>query len=185
MCQSETPAQPLESKSDYNTNNFRFNNKADSIKKSQSDARKLCEDNGGMLYEPMSNDFENDDKYTAIVEKWFEVQGKKAQGWLGIMDNTPNDALANDWVYSASGGELTTFFWKKGQPKDGKGNCIVISKQKEGRWINKECSNIQGFICEFAPIASCTAPGDVNDPNDPKRCCQEDVVNTGQCKTGS
>ena len=160
------------------SNYFRFS--LQGKRESHNDARSLCESSGGKLYEPIDGNHQ-----TTIVEKWFEVQGKKAQGGLGIMDNSPNDGLANDWVYSKSGGELTVSFWKNGQPKDGKGNCVVMSKQKEGRWMNKECSNIQGFICEFAPIASCTAPEDINDPNNPKKCCQEDVVNAGQCKIGS
>ena len=104
------------------------------------------------------------------------------------MDNSPEDGRANDWVYSKSGDAITSSFWQTNQPTDRYGNCVVLKKEilsdgkKVGKWANARCTTEANFICEFAPIAFCTSPGEINDPDNPKQCCMEDIANTGQCE---
>ena len=113
----------------------------------------LCRDNGGRVYEPMSNDFTNDQFYMALIDLLVNERGTQAECWLGIVDNSPNDDLANDWIYSSSENPVTTFNWKvsNNQPRDGDGNCAYF-KGSNGQWFNGDCGQIRNFVCEFGTL---------------------------------
>ena len=124
---------------------LRFNE--ENSKSSHGDAKKLCKDNSGRLYEPRSSKFKDDHDYQAILTKWKDVKGKFAEGWLGIEHSTPNDATPG-WIYSTSDELVTTTHWKDEKPSLVEGNCVVLSKNS-GKWYTDSCTSIRHFICEF------------------------------------
>ena len=75
---------------------------------SQSAAKTLCEDNSGKLFEPISNDFPTDlddanSLFRVVIDAWVRVMTTDANGWIGIEDSSPDDGVANDWIYISSG----------------------------------------------------------------------------------
>ena len=126
-------------------NDSRFNDG----KKPYKEAKNLCEDGSGMLYEPKSLSFKDDDNYKAIFAKWQEVKGNYADGWIGIIDSSPSNGIAGPkWVYSKSDDIVEEEFWKNDEPVNGNGDCVVLSKSN-GKWFNDDCSKDRNFICEY------------------------------------
>ena len=127
---------------------------------SQSAAKTLCEDNSGKLFEPISNDFPTDltdatTLYSIVIAAWVQVFGTDADGWIGIEDSSPDDGVANDWIYISSGNTVPNSDpadpaenWRNNEPEDGMGNCVSLRGSK-GKWDNMDCADTKDFICEF------------------------------------
>ena len=132
---------------------FRFNIQDDDTlqgngKKSHDDAKALCKNIGGRLYEPRINDLTNP-SYLALVDQWIHIQGKNTKGWLGI------ESKGFDWVYSESGDEPTLMSnrWNDEgiHQRTFDGSCVYLSGNKK-IWTLDSCGVVHGFICEFKGI---------------------------------
>ena len=127
---------------------------------SQSAAKTLCEDNSGKLFEPISNDFPTDlddatSLFRVVIDAWVRVMTTDANGWIGIEDSSPDDGVANDWIYISSGNTVPNSDpadpaenWRNNEPEDGMGNCVSLRGSK-GKWDNMDCADTKDFICEF------------------------------------
>ena len=88
-----------------------------------------------------------DPSYLTLVTQWIHIQGKNAEGWLGI------EKKNKDWVYSKSGEEvdMSSDFWHKGSSG---GKCVYLKGEK-GKWMADSCGEVRGFICEFKGTLFC------------------------------
>ena len=78
------------------------------------------------------------------MPQWIRIQGKNAEGWLGI------EKKKNEWVYSISGEEVSIDFCKL--PSTSDGSCVYL-KGKKGKWFADSCGEVRSFICEFKGIS--------------------------------
>ena len=123
---------------------FRPNDKGNTNKKTHDDAKTVCSNAGGRLYEPASKD-----QFDKVLVEWVNARNKKANGWFGVEKNN-----ANKWVYTTTKDEVDNAVqdWSTGFPKtDATGKSCAYFLGADGTWKNDEdCSTeTENFLCEF------------------------------------
>ena len=103
--------------------------------------------NGGSLHEPRIIEL-TDPSYKILVAQWTYIQGKNAEGWLGI-EGKPSGLFGNDydWFYSKSGDEVPSATMSMVDDAT-YGSCVYLKGEK-GKGIADSCEEVRGFICEF------------------------------------
>ena len=78
------------------------------------------------------------------------IQGKNAEGWLGIEGMKFGNHY--NWGYSKSGDEvaMSPLSWKDAFD----GSCVYLKGEK-GKWTIDSCGEVRGFICEFKGTLFC------------------------------
>ena len=71
-------------------------------KKTQFQARTTCQNGGGILYEPMSNNFTNDTDYNQLMETFQAKMNKQAIALLGMEDQYDDNDSNFNWFNSSS-----------------------------------------------------------------------------------
>ena len=99
--------------------------------------------NGGSLHEPRIIEL-TDPSYKILVAQWTYIQGKNAEGWLGI------EGTGYRWSYSKSGDEVPSATMSMVDDAT-YGSCVYLKGEK-GKGIADSCEEVRGFICEFGTV---------------------------------
>ena len=118
-------------------------------KKSFTDAKQYCKDNGAKLFEP------NGKKENADVSEAAESGGIK-EFWIGIKHDTDKDkfVFAHDKstikTKNVTSYNHSTTFWSNHHPNCTNCNnfCAESTSMKPYRWIDMKCTDTRAFVCQ-------------------------------------
>ncbi|XP_012937651.1 perlucin-like protein [Aplysia californica] len=109
------------------------------------EAKILCETMGAHLVEindPMKESF----LFYRVLN--FEPDKARSALWIGASDMMSE----NDWVWMTSRRHMTYRNWKLRQSTafaDNHGHCLAMQTLPEFAWLQVDCSERLGFVCEF------------------------------------
>ena len=113
-------------------------------KKTQFQARTTCQNGGGILYEPMSNNFTNDTDYNQLMEIFQAKMNKQAITLLGMADQYDDNDSNFNWFNSSSQTtvcDFSDFNWdvtNSNQRRLGEGHRVYV-KANNQQWFVTEC----------------------------------------------
>ena len=116
-------------------------------KKSFTDAKQYCKDNGAKLFEP------NGKKENADVSDAAESGGIK-EFWIGINYDTDKFVLASNKdpiaTKNVASYDDSKTFWANHHPNCTNCNnfCAESTSMKPYRWIDMKCTDTRAFVCQ-------------------------------------
>ena len=125
---------------------FLYISRFSNVTKSFEDARRSCESNGGMLFEPR-----NKEENKEVADAGYEIVGNAYYWWIGVDDKEREGRFQ----YSSNKQEINFSNWGSGQPNNLNSNedCVVMITSFDsfysGKWADYHCSSENKFICEF------------------------------------
>jgi len=78
------------------------------------------------------------------------LTGAGAHYWIGLSDSEEEGT----WKWSDGTGLTGYTNWKQGRPNHHNNkDCVEIRRRHGGEWRDQDCSDSQGYICEFRPVS--------------------------------
>ena len=108
--------------------------------KTWSEAKKICQSNGGNLFEPRSS-FQSNAVFDE-VRKIHKVIGI----WIGLTDT----ASEGNWRYASDGSKVVYTNWNSDEPNnDGGDEDCAIMHTGFRHWFDYSCEVKDFFLCQF------------------------------------